>query len=303
MSERARLPADIVERALGAYLGLAVGDALGATVEFMDAETIAQRYGVHRKMVGGGWLNLPRGAVTDDTEMSLSLGAAITQQGRFELQHIADAFVTWLRSKPVDCGSTVRRGIGRYLRDGSLMGPQRDNDAGNGAVMRNLPVVLCSLGDEAAMTERTLLQCRLTHNHPYSDAAALALARITAALLCGTDLCDVRALADELIVRHAVFDFEGYRGPATAYVVDTTRTVLAHFFENDDFERILVATVNRGDDADTTGALAGMLAGARFGRAAIPSEWTSRLDPKIRNAIIDQVPRLLALAPLFDGAR
>lgn len=108
---------------------------------------------------------MPRGAVTDDTEMSLCLGDAITRRAGFALQEVADSFASWLRSKPVDCGSTVRRGIKRYLRDGSLSGPLRDNDAGNGALMRNLPVVLCSLGDDAALCERTLPQCRFTHNH------------------------------------------------------------------------------------------------------------------------------------------
>jgi ADP-ribosyl-[dinitrogen reductase] hydrolase len=92
------LPA-LLDRACGAYLGLAIGDALGATVEFMTAREIAHRHGVHREITGGGWLKLPPGQVTDDTTMSLALGEALrrgAREGRpFDTALIADAFVAW----------------------------------------------------------------------------------------------------------------------------------------------------------------------------------------------------------------
>ncbi|HLO92956.1 MAG TPA: ADP-ribosylglycohydrolase family protein, partial [Burkholderiaceae bacterium] len=122
------LPA-VVDRALGAYLGLALGDALGATVEFMTADEIVRQYGVHRRIVGGGWLRLKPGQVTDDTTMSLALGDALCRQAAapaHDLAAIADAFAAWWRGRPVDCGNTCRRGIQRYLRDGSLSGPPQE---------------------------------------------------------------------------------------------------------------------------------------------------------------------------------
>ena len=132
----------LLDRALGAYLGLAIGDALGATVEFMTPREIAARYGVHREIVGGGWLKLAPGQVTDDTAMSLALGDALLRGERlgrrFDTQLVAEAYLAWWRGKPVDCGNTCRRGIQRCLRDGSLSGPPNEGDAGNGALMRNL---------------------------------------------------------------------------------------------------------------------------------------------------------------------
>src|SRR3990167_1138827 len=108
---------DLFDRALGAYLGFAMGDALGATVEFMRPREIAAQYGVHRDIIGGGWLKLSSGQVTDDTTMSLSLGSALLQGGRGELDRLAvgddalvrrigDAYVRWFKGKPVDCGNT-----------------------------------------------------------------------------------------------------------------------------------------------------------------------------------------------------
>ena len=98
------------ERALGAYLGFALGDALGATVEFMTAREIAQRYRVHRDIIGGGWLSVRPGQVTDDTQMSIALGGAIVAQRGWDLHAVADSFVDWMRSLPVDMGNTCRRG-------------------------------------------------------------------------------------------------------------------------------------------------------------------------------------------------
>ncbi len=292
---------DVLERALGAYLGLAVGDALGATVEFMTPREIAESYGVHQRMIGGGWLRLPPGAVTDDTQMSLALGRAIVEQADFDLRSVADAFVDWLKSKPVDCGHTCRRGIRRYVLEGTLTAPPNEGDAGNGALMRNLPVVLSSLGDDELQRERTLAQCRITHNHPDSDEASLCFGRMTSALVLGEGIEAAMRWARALVEVRPHFKYAGYQGRATAYVVDTARTVLHVFESTDTFEETLVQTVNRGDDADTTGALAGMLAGARHGVRAIPRDWLHRLARPVRAEIERQVPALVALSPYARG--
>src|SRR6266511_5873594 len=130
---------DIRARARGAFLGLALGDALGATVEFMTAAEIRADHGVHREIVGGGWLHLRAGRVTDDTDMSLCIARAIDAAGGWDLRGVADRFVAWMRARPVDVGSTVRKGIRRYMLDGTLAGPPNEGDAGNGAAMRMVP--------------------------------------------------------------------------------------------------------------------------------------------------------------------
>ena len=298
---------DLHNRALGAYLGFAIGDALGATVEFMRPREIAAQYGVHRDIIGGGWLKLARGQVTDDTTMSLALGDALLQGGSPALashasgdntliRGIGDAYVRWFKGKPVDCGNTCRRGILRYLHDGTLAGEYNPGDGGNGALMRNLPAVLATRGDDAAFERLSIAQSRLTHHHPLSDAATLGLGRLLGLLLDGTDHENCRLWAAQWVTDNPAFSFTPYRGYATAYVVDTVQTVLHYLTLHDDFEGAMVATVNQGDDADTTGALVGMLAGARCGAAKLPPHWLRRLQPATVQAITEQTSGLLALA-------
>ncbi|CAL1240556.1 ADP-ribosyl-[dinitrogen reductase] hydrolase [Candidatus Methylocalor cossyra] len=284
------------DRALGAYLGLAVGDALGATVEFMTPQEIRQRFGLHDRIVGGGWLKLAAGQVTDDTEMALALGQALVERGGFELKAVAEAFAAWLKGKPVDVGNTCRRGIRRYLRDGSLAGPMNPGDGGNGACMRNLPVALATLGDGEAFARCTLAQCHFTHHHPLSDAATLALGGMVQHLVLGGTREACRPLATALVARHPEFCFDPYPGRASGYIVDTVETVLHFFFSTDSFADCLIAVVNRGEDADTTGALAGMLAGAAYGLAGIPGHWLRRLDGAVARQIERQTDALLAIA-------
>ena len=286
---------DLMERALGAYLGFAVGDALGATVEFMTPGEIHDAYGMHRDIIGGGWLKLRPGQVTDDTQMALALGQAIVASGGWNARAAADAFADWLKSKPVDVGNTCRRGIQRYLADGSLAGPPNEADGGNGACMRNLPLALAMLDDDGGFARATLEQCHLTHNHPLSDAAALTLGNMARSLLRGGGMKACRAEANRMLAAHPTFRFDPYPGRASGYIVDTVQTVLFHFFHTDTFESCVTAVVNRGEDADTNGALAGMLAGAAYGASAIPGYWLRKLDRTVRARIEDQTPALLAM--------
>ncbi|MFZ2306621.1 MAG: ADP-ribosyl-[dinitrogen reductase] hydrolase [Rhodoferax sp.] len=299
---------DLLDRALGAYLGFAIGDALGATVEFMRPREIAAQYGVHRDIIGGGWLKLAAGQVTDDTTMSLALGSALLQGGRSGIdklahgdhtlvRHIADAYVRWFRAKPVDCGNTCRRGIQRYLLEGTLEGPYNPGDGGNGALMRNLPTVLATLDNADAFERVSTAQARLTHHHPLSDAATLGLGQLLRLLLNGATHADGQQWAAQWVLDNPAFRFAPYKGRATAYVVDTVQTVLHFCTQHADFEQALIATVNQGDDADTTGALVGMLAGAGCGAARLPQRWLHRLPDATVQAITDQTRSLLALAP------
>ncbi|MDD1620466.1 MAG: ADP-ribosyl-[dinitrogen reductase] hydrolase [Methylococcaceae bacterium] len=283
----------MLNRALGAYLGFACGDALGATVEFMSPKQIQNCYGVHRDIIGGGWLALEAGQITDDTQMSLALGAAIVDHQGWNVQAVADNFVNWLESDPPDVGNTCRRGIVRYRDDGELYGLPRDDDAGNGACMRNLPVVLATLNRPDCFETWSLEQCRITHHNPLSDAATLALGRMVNRLIHGEGMDACRQEAERLIAQYRKFAYSPYPGKASGYIVDTVQTVLHHFFNTDSFEACLVATVNQGGDADTTGALVGMLAGARYGLEGIPERWLAALDSEIASRIRRQTEELL----------
>lgn len=223
------MDAQISNRALGAYLGFACGDALGATVEFMSPQRIQKRYGVHRDIVGGGWLGLEPGQVTDDTQMCLALGQAIIGNQGWNLSAVAENFLAWLESGPVDVGNTCRRGILRFRDRGELSGDPRDDEAGNGACMRNLPVVLATLRRPELFELWSLQQSRITHHHPLSDAGTLALGRIAGLLIDGQDAAACREVADGLVGRFAEFAYDPYPGRASGYIVDTVQTVLHHF--------------------------------------------------------------------------
>lgn len=284
------------DRALAAFLGFAVGDALGATVEFMNKREIAARYGVHRDIIGGGWLKLAPGKVTDDTEMALALGRSLVRCGGFDIRDVCDEFAAWLKSAPIDVGNTCRRGIRRYITQGTVEGHFFEGDAGNGAVMRVLPMALATLGRPDVVTPWTLGQCRITHHHPLSDGAALILVQMLHVLLAGAGKDAAAAIARAAIDRYRAFRFVPYPGLSSAYVVDTMQTVLHFYFGTESFADCIIQTVNQGGDADTTGALAAMLAGASYGLTAIPAAWLAKLDRKVAAEIRAQVPMLLAIA-------
>ena len=257
-SPSSRPAALVLDHARGAYLGLAVGDALGATTEFMTPAEIRSRYKVHRKIIGGGWLYLKPGQVTDDTEMSLAVGRALLQSGGWDLNGIADEFLNWMRSKPVDIGATCRRGIRDYMTRGQLEVPLNEWDAGNGAAMRMAPVALFALGDDDLMKDCAVAQAHLTHNHALSDAASIAVGTLVQQGIFGADRFRLHEITRELVSDYGSFRFNPYHGNASAYVVDTMQTVFHYLFSTASFEECLVGVVNQGGDADTTGAIAGM---------------------------------------------
>lgn len=292
---------DMQDRALAAFLGFALGDALGATVEFLTPREIAARHGQHREIIGGGWLKLTPGAVTDDTQMALVLGRSLIARQGFEARDVCAGFAAWLKSGPVDVGNTCRRGIRRFLEQGTVEGAYAEDDAGNGAAMRVLPVALATLGHPERAAAWTVAQAHATHNHPLSDAACVALVRMVQGLILGGGAAVIAQEAAALIAQHRDFRFTPYRGRSSAFVVETLQTVLHYTLSSDRFEEVLIGTVNQGGDADTTGALAGMLAGARGGMAALPPRWLDALDPAVTAEIRAQVPQLLALSGIKDS--
>ena len=286
-------------RATAAYLGLAIGDALGATVEFMTPNEIRGRHGIHQDIIGGGWLRLKAGQVTDDTTMSLALGTSILASGGVDAMAAARAFDAWMRAKPVDIGNTVRRNLITFRTSGNPHGTPSEHDAGNGAAMRVLPVALATYGQPENLAKMAnAAQAHVTHHNPLSDAACETLILMVQALLAGGDADALESqLVADLVRRFPVFAYDRKRcDNPSGYIVDTMQAVLQAFFATDNFEDCLIDAVNRGGDADTTGAIVGMLAGARYGLHAIPARWLRALDATIRQACEAQAAALFALA-------
>lgn len=291
-------PAEVLARAEAAYLGLALGDALGATVEFLTPREIAHQYKVHRDIVGGGWLKLKAGQITDDTAMSLALGEAILANGRrVDAQSSAQAFDGWMRTKPIDIGNTVRRNLVAFRRSGVPEAPPSEHDAGNGAAMRVLPVALATFGlAEEEVRAAVLAQAHVTHHNAVSDAACEFIVFAVQDFLRGRSLQQVfRHRIHPLLQAYPEFGFRERprRENPSGWVVETMQAVLQALLDVPGFENSLVDIVNRGGDADTTGAILGMLAGAMYGRDALPARWLKTLDPAIRAACIRQAHSLI----------
>ncbi len=296
-ADRARF---VLDRAHACLLGMAIGDALGSTVEFMTRSEIAFTHGVLKDLKGGGWLHLRPGQVTDDTQMSLCVARSIASAG-WSVTDVASRFAAWMKSKPIDIGNTCRRGIRRFMLEGTVEGPPQDGDAGNGAAMRMAPVALASLGSTELLEQRAVEQAHITHHHPLSDAACTCVGRLIHLGCAGARREHLVAEAERAVDRVPAFRFRPYRGLATTYVVDTMQTVLHAFSDTATFEDCLIRVVNQGGDADTTGAIAGAIAGAHYGLEAIPRRWRRRLDPSVADEVADLSARLAYRSPLLRG--
>ena len=290
---------DLLMRARAAYSGLAIGDALGATVEFMTPREIRHQYGVHRDIIGGGWLRLGKGEITDDTEMSLALGRSVLQQGGVDAAAVAEAFSDWMRGRPRDVGNTVRRGIMHYRNTGKAESLPNDMDAGNGSCMRTLPVALYTLGaDTGTVVRASRIQAHVTHNASIADAGTEKVIELVQLAVMGASKDTLAASMDDLVARCPVFRYrDRIINNPSGYIVDTLQVVFDAFLRTACFESCLVEVVNRGGDADTTAAIAGMMAGAFYGLDQIPERWLGSVNGTVMNACLQQAESLVHMSP------
>lgn len=293
------------DRYRGCLLGLAVGDALGAPLEFRDRSEIERDYGRLREMIGGGWLNTVPGEYTDDTQMTLGIARSVAELGRIDPADIARHFVAWYQTKPKDIGNTTARSI-RYLVDGlpwdeageRTTREMAGEDASNGSLMRTAPVALVTRQDPDALIRLSLDVSRITHANPLATWSCVALDKAIVALLADDD--DVLGAAEDVEsaeVRQAVRSVESLSRDGLSsggYVLDTLRCSLWSLLRHDTFEEVVVEAVNLGGDADTTGAVAGALAGTRYGMAGIPARWLDVLQE--REALQALADRLLEVS-------
>jgi ADP-ribosyl-[dinitrogen reductase] hydrolase len=259
-------PDSIEDRAVGALVGLAVGDALGTSVEFMSRGSFAPVTG----MRGGGVFNLRPGEWTDDTSMALALAEAL-QQDR-SLADPAFAMNRWVNwayygyyshtGTCFDIGGQTSRALQTWHDLRRL--PERDTEnAGNGGIMRLAPAVIANLHDRAAATDVAQRQSDLTHRNKSCREIAGQMAGILHDLIHG--------VADDVVPPSIAGRVEEDVS-SSGYVVDTFEAALWAFAPRDGFADIVLRTVNLGDDADSVGAVAGQLAGARYGMIAIPTD-------------------------------
>jgi ADP-ribosyl-[dinitrogen reductase] hydrolase len=283
----------IADRYAGCLLGLACGDALGGPVEFMSRAEIATAHpkGL-REFIGGGWLLLAPGEITDDTQMTLALARSLVDKGQLDMEDVAARFVVWYRSDPKDIGNTTRAAIvnlanGVSWTEAGVRVARGGGAAGNGSVMRCAPVALRYRNDFEALRKASIDSARVTHADPRCTWGAVALNQAIAHLLDGGSLSGmIEAAAVEIEneeTRHRVLgaaNLSTEQIKAGGYVLDTLSAAFWCLSRHDTFEETVVAAVALGDDADTTGAVTGALAGALYGVKAIPERWLGVLQPK-----------------------
>lgn len=274
-------------RSYGALLGLAAGDALGCTLEFMSREAVREKYpGGHREIVGGGPFGFAAGAWTDDTAMALGVARGIIESPRAPVDAVGAHFMTWFHSGPPDVGGTIRLALATFDRTGSWEAVAREVQArlgeqagGNGALMRTLPTAI-AYGDRVA---EALAIGRLTHPHPESDAAVVAYHTMVNALLNGaakTEALDAAIDAAGLLAERlaGLWQRPEEAVRSSGYVVHTLEAAIWSFLRTDSLEECVVTAVNLGDDADTVGAMAGGLAGAAYGPFGVPRRWSTAIS-------------------------
>ncbi|MGH2531040.1 MAG: ADP-ribosylglycohydrolase family protein [Thermomicrobiales bacterium] len=287
---------DLADQYRGCLLGLACADALGGPVEFLSRAEIARLHpNGPREFTGGGWLHLAPGEITDDTQMTLALAQSLATGGPLDMADVAARFIAWAETKPKDIGTTTRaaidllaRGVpwdeaGERVQAAAL--PR--GAAANGSVMRCAPVALRFRGDLPALVQASIDTSRVTHADPRCTWGTVAVNQAIAFLLDGGSVRDAIAAAvvdvRESRVIEAVYT-ASRRGRdeirSGGFVLDTIVAAFWSLSSNDNFEETVVASVALGDDADTTGAVAGALAGAHYGASAIPDRWLDLLQPR-----------------------
>ncbi len=268
---------DRIIRARGCLLGLAVGDAIGTTVEFMPRGSFPKV----TDMIGGGPLGLKAGEWTDDTSMALCLGESLLEKG-FDLHDQMQRYTRWHCSgymsstgQCFDIGIATRRALNSYQSTRNPESGSTDpRSAGNGCIMRLAPVSIRYANDLKMAIHLSAEQSKTTHGAIECLEASKIFGGILVRALNGTyskeevlvnndfNLGQTLSSKLQLIATGAYFDYDVHQIKGSGYVVDSLEAALWCFYHTDNFMDAVLAAVNLGDDADTTAAIVGQVAGA-----------------------------------------
>jgi ADP-ribosyl-[dinitrogen reductase] hydrolase len=284
------------DRYRGALLGLAAGDALGTTLEFKSPGSFEP---IH-DMVGGGHFNLAPGKWTDDMSMALCLAESLIKKQGFDARDQMDRYCMWYRNghlsstgRCFDIGMTVERALRNYETSGDpFSGSTNPASAGNGSLMRLAPIPLAFRGGGDELWNHAVASSATTHGAQtcldacgyYSFLIDGALAGKSKDELLNTTTLPLQLQASEASSEVRIIASGSYqtRQPpdikGTGYVIDALEAALWAFYHSTSFEDGALLAVNLGDDADTTGAIYGQLAGAHYSLHGIPLHWRERIS-------------------------
>lgn len=280
----------MLDRFRGALLGLAVGDAIGTTVEFKPRG----KFEPLTDMVGGGPFGLPAGAWTDDTSMALCLASSLIERQGFDPKDQMERYCRWHEEgylsstgECFDIGLTVYTALQRFMSTGDpYSGLTNERSAGNGCLMRLAPVPMFFHRDREMAIAMSGESSRTTHGaQECIDASRLFGAMLHSALDGAgkeelllehglTDICSpkIREIADGTYRGKRIHEIRG-----SGYVVESLEAALWCFDQTDSFSEAVLLAANLGEDADTTAAICGQIAGAFYGGEGIPGGWLSKL--------------------------
>ncbi len=295
-----------LDRCRGSLLGLAICDALGAPVEFRQPGSFEPVTG----FMAGGPHDLMPGEWTDDTSMALCLAESLVECRGFDAVDQLRRYVRWWKYGHLsstgmcfDIGSTTRAALDAFQSTGQPSGLTSPYSAGNGSIMRLTPVAIFYAGSLDCAVDYAAQSSATTHAAEEAVDACRYMAVVIVRALRGAEKDEVLApaLVEELSdeVRRVAFgSFRIFSPPqikGTGYVVESLEAALWAFHNSDNFADGALLAVNLGDDADTTGAVYGQIAGAYYGASGIPGHWIDALAH--RDLIIDFADRLFDLRP------
>lgn len=280
---------EMQDRFRGCLLGLACGDAVGTTVEFKPRGT----FPLVTDMVGGGPFQLEAGEWTDDTSMALCLATSLVERNGFDPRDQMDRYCRWhdegylsSNGRCFDIGATVAAALRRYQATGDpLSGSTDPYTAGNGSLMRLAPVPMAYVDDLEQVAHFSGESSRTTHGAQeavdscrlFGVMLALALQgeSKTVILNGGSNLeltPAIQAISEGSYTHKARQEIKG-----SGYVVQSLEAALWCFYQTESYRDAILETANLGDDADTTAAICGQIAGAYYGVESIPAGWLEKL--------------------------
>jgi ADP-ribosyl-[dinitrogen reductase] hydrolase len=278
------------DRALGSFIGLAVGDALGAPIEFKERDT----YTHLTEMTGGGYFSLKAGQWTDDTSQALCLAESLIECPGYDPLNFAEKLSDWVidgkyssTGKCFGIGQTTLQALGQFNRT-------RDPDSGvthlrgdsNGSIMRMAPAAIRWWKQPHLAVKIAGAQSKVTHNRPIVIAACEYMALLICGAIANGPTAPFKGVATDPewpveVLSVARQDYQLVARDnikSDGYVLSTLSAAIWAIQNTDNFEDALLLAVNLGHDADTVGAVTGQIAGAIYGVASIPQQWFSSLS-------------------------
>lgn len=288
------------DKIIGSFIGLAVGDAIGTTLEFEGRDQKEEL----KDMIGGGVFNLNAGEWTDDTSMALCLSKSLLENG-FDLKDQLERYLLWKNKgycssngKCFDIGMTVVEALSNYVRTGNeFAGSTDEYSAGNGSIMRLAPIVIYYSTKEDEddplffeLLNKSKLSSKTTHQHPSAVDACALLAIILNRGFYNTDKNNILNftenmlkkynISDELIIQIALGSYKNKKRneiKSSGYVIHSLEAALWAFYHTDNFNDGVLLAANLAGDADTVAAIYGQIAGSFYGVSSIRKDWVNKI--------------------------